>query len=96
MDYTNIDFSDEEDEEVTWSKASLYHLRFGKHKGTPLGELVLTSESRSYLRWCLEWTELKEEAKVNIECCLSTYEELKSLKEPRKRKRTNGPVRLGS
>ena len=77
MEKNYIDFSDEEND-ITFERARNYCLRFGKSKGVPLGKLIQKSEGRQYLRWCLEWKDLKEEPRANIQCCLDAYAEMKA------------------
>lgn len=79
MNDDDIVFSDDEkDGEVTWGQARLFVIGFGKYKGSPLGELLTNKAGRSYLRYILTWPDLKQNARMQIQCAIDHYEHLKT------------------
>ena len=51
-------------------------LKYGKYKGKPLKELVVTAEGRSYLQWMIRpEASFKESMKEKIRCVLAFAEQ---------------------
>tara|TARA_R110000851_G_scaffold106401_3_gene225498 strand:- start:5915 stop:6232 length:318 start_codon:yes stop_codon:yes gene_type:complete len=74
--------------EVTFESACAAHIPFGKkYKGQLLGDLIRTKSGRSYLRYLLDWDELFEDLRANIEILMIAYGENKDVGEPSKKRK---------
>ena len=80
-DSDQCNFSDDEEvfqaDSVTWKTAKKYKLIFGKHKGRQLSSLTRNKADRNYLRYLLEWEDLREEPRAHIACALEHYAQKK-------------------
>ena len=80
-DSDQCNFSDDEEvfqaDSVTWKMAKKYKLIFGKHKGRQLSSLTRNKADRNYLRYLLEWEDLREEPRAHIACALEHYAQKK-------------------
>ena len=75
-DSEEMEFSGDE-ELMTWQSAKRFKLLFGKHRGKSLGSVVRTMKGREYLRYILNWSELRPETGDQIKCVLAYYYTLK-------------------
>jgi hypothetical protein len=78
--WADLEGSDDEVEdtpaEVTFESACATQIPFGKkHRGESLGTLVRTKSGRSYLRYLLDWDNLYEDLRANIEFLMAAYAE---------------------
>ena len=72
------DYSDTDEQlEVTWSDASGFKLAFGKYKGRTLEDMIKTGRRRSYLRYLLNWDELRTTTKKHVQCAMLEYKKNK-------------------
>lgn len=87
--------------EIVWSEDELeadmqglelqealdYVLPFGRHSGTSLGELILTRDNRSYLRYLCAWDNLRPETRARVNKALAHYDDMRKAAglPPRKR-----------
>jgi uncharacterized protein (DUF3820 family) len=67
--YTEIEFEDDDDEVSELEEAMETVLRFGKHKGRALKDIVKSREGRSYLKWLSEtdgekWAHTRHKCKI--------------------------------
>lgn len=76
-DMDEIEWSDGE-ETVEWMDAKGFKLPFGRYKERPLLDMIKTKQRRSYLRYLLEWTELKPYTRARIQCAVDYFDELKT------------------
>jgi hypothetical protein len=70
MSDSEMEFSGDE-EPITWQSAKRFKLLFGKHRGKSLGSIVRTMKGREYLRYILNWSELRPETGDQIKCVLA-------------------------
>jgi hypothetical protein len=70
----NFTFSDDEDEGMDVNTACNFKLRFGKHKGEAIGSVAGSRDGRSYLKYLLGWSELREETRMPIQVVLDEYQ----------------------
>lgn len=77
----DITFSDDEADlgpggpAYHWAK---HTLRFGKHKGSTLRQMICSKAGRDYLRYLLKWDQLRPATKEGIEHALDFYDEQKA------------------
>ena len=59
--YSDDDADEEGNPKTDLDKAFAHKLLFGKHKNKNLGEMLASRDRRSYLRYLLDWDDLREE-----------------------------------
>jgi hypothetical protein len=72
-----------------------YELRFGKHRGRYLLSMLEDPRERGYLRYLLNWDELRPHSRNNIEAAIIYYEANKqkySNKKGGKPRKQEGPI----
>ena len=90
--WADLEGSDDEVEdtpaEVTFESACETQIPFGKkHRGETLGVLVRTKSGRSYLRYLLDWDNLFQELRANIEFLMGAYAAEKDAAGPSKKRK---------
>jgi hypothetical protein len=83
----SINFSDDEgdsrgrgsfmevaDDGSNWDN---FVLRFGKYKGSRLGQMITDGRTRGYLRYILKWPDVRPNTALNINKALAHYEKMK-------------------
>jgi hypothetical protein len=84
-DTSDYELSDDDEVKVIeWRK---YSLPFGKHRGTMLGPMIRTGNGRNYLRYLLEWDDLRPETKAVITQAMDHYSTIRDPNKKRKKKR---------
>lgn len=82
----DLKFEESDDEVQTWADVKDYKLRFGKHEGSTLSQVIITSAGRGYLRYLLKWDLLNDDTRAAITLALKLYKlQIKSRKKKRKR-----------
>lgn len=74
-----LDFSDDEQEQLSWKEA---RLGFGKYRGARFTTMLATRGKRSYLRYLLNWDELRPTSRNHITAALQHYETRKEAVKP--------------
>lgn len=57
-----------------YDDAREFTLKFGQYRGATLGQVAMYSDGRAYLRYLLDWPELRDNTKVAIQCVLDNYD----------------------
>lgn len=76
-----IIYSDDENQELTWESAKRFKLVFGKYSGKQLGFMIGSKQTRGYLRYLLEWDQLRQGTRANIQCALEHYQEMNTSRK---------------
>ena len=80
MSIDNIEWSDDEACDVmNWRN---YRLAFGQFKGLVLEDMIKTRRQRGYLRYLLNWDDIRPNTQQNIEAALQYYQQEKNKKDP--------------
>lgn len=80
-----ITFSDDEEEGLisSWRDAAKFKMPFGKHRNKTLAVMISTEDTRSYLRYIMNWEDLRDNSKSAITCALEHYQDLKDSRRNR-------------
>lgn len=80
MSTDSIEWSDDEAcDTVNWRT---YRLAFGQFKGLQLQDMIKTRRQRGYLRYLLNWDDIRPNTQQNIEAALHYYQDEKNKKDP--------------
>jgi len=71
--YSDDDADEEGNPKTELEKAFAHKLLFGKHKNKSLGEMLASRDRRSYLRYLLDWDDLREQTRSAIDMVLGYY-----------------------
>jgi len=82
----DFQFSSDEAREMSYADARRFKMRFGEHAGRRLGVVAKTSSGRRYLKYILEWKELRADTVVPIKIVLEQYNKEVEKREAVKKK----------
>jgi len=74
-----VEWSDD-DERHDWST---FELRFGKYKGTTLNEMIKTQRKRGYLRYILQWDDIRPATASAVKDALAVHADMKRSRHAR-------------
>lgn len=78
----DIEYSDDE-VKVDADAYKTQELAFGKYKGKTFEDMIKTKRTRGYLKYLLQWDELKPETRAHIDNALLAYDQgKKKLQRP--------------
>ena len=74
------EWSDDENKTGDWRT---FELRFGKYKGTPMQEMIKTQRKRGYLRYILQWDDIRPGTERAIKNALAVHNDMKRQRHAR-------------
>ena len=83
----DFQFSSDEAREMSYADARRFKMRFGEHAGRRLGVVAKTSSGRRYLKYILEWKELRADTFAPIKIVLDEYNRQVEEREKKQRKK---------
>lgn len=83
---SEILFSDDGLENITYGDVKKTKLRFGKYKGHTYKQMLASKQKRDYLRYIAKWENANETTKAEVDAVLKHYATAKKTKNANKKK----------